>query len=371
MMVAVAAMFIILSVFSGLEDLNKQMIDNLHADITIRPSVGKVLPDMKRLDEVLKKNPAIKAYSSVIEEKVYVKYGDKGEIGYMRAVDQNYILVNPIQKSVFYGNYPDFKVGDEVLLENSLDHRLAIPVGNDTDIFTLYMPKAGEGIINREEDLFNKINVVASGVFPGNEQLNNYIITPLQIGQQLLSLPQDAAYSIVVKLKAPSQTDAVRDDLEKLLGNKVKLTTKAEENAAFWKMINTEKLMIYLIFALVIFITTFNLAGAIIILQLDKLPQYFTLRALGMDRSSLKKVYFYTGGLIVQSGVVTGLVIGSITCWIQMKFGIAMATKEMPFPVKIEWANYILVAALGIGLGTAVSWVFSHYYSPSKNIRNI
>lgn len=68
--------------------------------------------------------------------------------------------------------------------------------------------------------------------------------------------------------------------------------------------------MIYLIFILVIFITTFNLAGAIIILQLDKKEQAKSLISLGFTLAQLRKVYFNTGFLIVLFGVVSGLILG-------------------------------------------------------------
>ncbi len=66
-------------------------------------------------------------------------------------------------------------------------------------------------------------------------------------------MPKNSAYEIAIKLKNPEKADAVKEDLQNKLGNQVTIKTKAEGNAAFWKMINTEKLMIYLIFALVIF----------------------------------------------------------------------------------------------------------------------
>ena len=97
----------------------------------------------------------------------------------------------------------------------------------------------------------------------------SYIVAPLELSAELLGMPKNTAYSVVIKLKDPTKANEVKRLMEKL-GSALMMKTKAEENAAFWKMINTEKLMIYLIFGLVIFITTFNLAGAIIIIQLDK-----------------------------------------------------------------------------------------------------
>jgi lipoprotein-releasing system permease protein len=146
MTVAVTAMFVIISVFSGLEDLNKELISNLHADLTLKSASGKTLKDFDKINSVLKNNKEISNFSRVIEEKVYISYNGKGDIAYLRGVDSAYTKVNPINKDVFYGAYPSFKYSNEVLMENSLDNRLSIPVPSTSDYATIFMPKPGTGI---------------------------------------------------------------------------------------------------------------------------------------------------------------------------------------------------------------------------------
>lgn len=368
MMVAVAAMFIIISVFSGLEDLNREMIDNLHADITIKSKEGKTLKDLGNLENILKKNPKIAHFSKIIEEKIYIDYSGKGDIAFLRGVDQNYTTVNPIDKSVFYGTYPSFKYTNEVLMENMLANRLSIPVGDNSGFATVFMPKAGTGLINKEEDIFNKKEIYTTGIFPGNDQLNSFIIAPIELAQELLQLPNGAAYQIVIKLKNAENADTIKDEIANLSKNKYFIATKKEENAAFWKMINIEKLFIYLIFALVIFITTFNLAGAIIILQLDKKEQAKSLISLGFPLTELRKTYFYTGILIVVLGIIMGLIFGSIICYIQLKTEFFKANEMLPFPVKIIPENYLWVTLTAGIFGFSVSWFFSKINK--QNIRS-
>ena len=361
MMVAVTAMFIIISVFSGLEDLNRDLIANLHADITVKSNEGKTLPDIDKATKILSENTEIAHYSKVIEERVYINFRENGDIANLRGVDSAYIFVNPIDKNIFYGSYPSFKYSNEVLLENKLDNRLAIPVGESSDFASLMMPKPGTGIISKEEDIFNKREIFVSGVFPGNDQLDNTVISPNELTRELLDLPKKSAYTIVIKLKNPDLTDTVKNQLQEKLGTKYLVTTKAEENAAFWKMINTEKLFIYLIFSLVIFITTFNLAGAIIILQLDKKEQAKSLISLGMNLKSLRNIYFYTGLLIVFFGIVSGLVLGTAISYFQITTGLfkAGAGTELAFPVRIRLINYFVVGATAAVFGFLVSWIFS------------
>lgn len=359
MTVAVTAMFVIISVFSGLEDLNKELISNLHADLTIKSSSGKTLKDFDKINSVLKNNKEISNFSRVIEEKVYISYNGKGDIAYLRGVDSAYTKVNPINKDVFYGAYPSFKYSNEVLMENSLDNRLSIPVPSSSDYATIFMPKPGTGIINKEEDIYNKKDILVSGVFAGKDQLDNYIIAPVELTEELLNLPKHSAYQIVIKLKNPENTDSVKQQLISSLGKNIEVKTKEEENAAFWKMINTEKLFIYLIFALVIFITTFNLAGAIIILQLDKKEQAKSLISLGFPLSHLRQVYFYTGVLIVVLGIISGLLIGTGLCYFQQFTEFFKANETLPFPVKIVGKNYITVAVTASLFGFGISWAFS------------
>lgn len=359
MCVAVAAMFVIISVFSGLEDFNKTLIANLHADLTIKSRSGKTLNSFPKIKNVLKNNKEIADFSRIIEEKVYINFNGKGDIAYLRGVDSAYIKVNPINKNIFLGSYPSFEYSNEVIMEHSIANRLAIPVASDKEFATLFMPKPGTGIINKEEDIYNKKEIVVSGLFPGNEQLNNYIIAPIELTEDLLNLPKNSAYQVVIKLKNPLNTDKVKQQLEKVLGKNIEIKTKEEENAAFWKMINTEKLFIYLIFALVIFITTFNLAGAIIILQLDKKEQSKSLISLGFPLSHLRQTYFYTGLLIVALGIFSGLLLGTALCYFQLETEIFKAVEDLPFPVRIVGENYLIVAAIATVFGIIISWFFS------------
>jgi lipoprotein-releasing system permease protein len=361
MLVAVAAMFIIISVFSGLEDLNQDLIANLHADLTIKNAKGKTLSDIDKATKILAKNKEIAHFSKVIEEKAYVRYRENGDIANLRGVDSAYIFVNPINENIFYGTYPSFKYSNEVLMENKLDNRLTIPIGEGSEYATVLMPKPGTGIISKEEDIFTKREIFVSGVFPGNDQLDNTIISPLELVQQLLNLPKNAAYQIVIKLHNPEKADEVKADLMQMLGNKYDIKTKKEENAAFWKMINTEKLFIYLIFMLVIFITTFNLAGAIIILQLDKKEQAKSLISLGMNLKSLRNIYFYTGILIVFFGIICGLILGTAVCYLQINTGFfkAGSNTDLPFPVRVTFMNYVIVTATASVLGVGIARIFS------------
>ena len=66
MTIAVMAMFIVISIFSGLEELNKELVNNIHADLTIKSKEGKLLKNPEEIISVLEKEHAIKDYRTLI-----------------------------------------------------------------------------------------------------------------------------------------------------------------------------------------------------------------------------------------------------------------------------------------------------------------
>ena len=152
----------------------------------------------------------------MIEEKAYINYKGNGEIVYLRGVDSAYTKVNPIDSTVFYGKYPSFKYSNEVIMETQLNNRLEIPVASEDDYAQILMPRPGVGLISKEADIFNK-RTFTTGVFT-NSQMASYIVAPLELSAELLGMPKNTAYSIVIKLKDPAKANEVRNRLMEKLG---------------------------------------------------------------------------------------------------------------------------------------------------------
>ena len=62
-----------------------------------------------------------------------------------------------------------------------------------------------------------------------------------------------------------------------------------------------------------------------------KKDQAKSLISLGFTISDLRKTYFNTGLLIVLFGVISGLILGTIICVVQIQTGIFKATETLPF----------------------------------------
>ena len=91
--VGTAALFIILSGFSGLRTFNYSLLDISDPDIKITATKGKTFIYTDTLQNVIENNTDIAAFSKVIEERVFLKNGEKQQIASVKGVDYNYINV--------------------------------------------------------------------------------------------------------------------------------------------------------------------------------------------------------------------------------------------------------------------------------------
>lgn len=358
-MVATTALFVILSVFSGLEQMNLKFYSNVNPEIKITPAKGKVLPEIKKLEKQLATNDLVADYSKVIEEKIYIDYNGVQDIAYLKAVDANFTKVTRLDTVVYGGDFIDFNYNDNFIVSNGIAQRLQLYI-DTVNPATLMMPKAGTGLIKQESDAFTKTEAYSTGVFILNDQYDKHIFSALGLAQNLLNLDSTAAYAIELKIAGhKNDFSRVKSKLQKELGDQYKIETRQDLDSAFLKVMNIENIIIYLIFTLVIIIACFNLAGTIIIIILDKTKEIQTMYSFGLSRVQIRRIFAYTGLIITTIAMVTGLIIASILGFIQINYGLIMASATIAFPFQFSVINYLIVTGTVMGIGGFVSWLMS------------
>jgi lipoprotein-releasing system permease protein len=124
-------------------------------------------------------------------------------------------------------------------------------------------------------------------------------------------------------------------------------------------MLNTENLVLYLIFSLVIAVTLFTLIGALIMIIIEKKSNLKTMFSLGSDLSDLRKIFLYQGFLICLIGGIIGLFLGIVLTLLQQKFGFIMINANMAYPVRFSIFNIVIVISTIALLGFLASWIAS------------
>ena len=353
------ALFIILSGFSGLRTFSYSLLDVSDPDIKITTTKGKSFLYTSDIHEVLNKNVSINAYTKIVEERVFLEYNDKNEIAYIKGVEENYTSITSIDSVINVGNWLYKEQPKTAVIGNGISRKLSLGILNFGEPLSILVPKPGTGFIN-PLNAFYKIDVQIVGLYSGTEDFESkFVFVSLNDAKELLKFKENQITGIEVKLNNNIDADSFRDEIQAELGSQFKVQTKQQLNEVFYKVINTENFVSYLIFTLIVIIALFNVIGAIIMMIIDKKSNLKTLFSLGATIKEIKKVFVLQGFLLTVLGMSIGLILGIILVFIQQKFGIFMITYNLPYPVEFKFSNLLIVIVTITILGFIASKIAS------------
>ena len=89
-----------------------------------------------------------------------------------------------------------------------------------------------------------------------------------------------------------SQTRIVQDQLKYQLGNEFEVKNRLEQQEFLYKILNTEKLAVFLILLLILIISTFNIVGSLTMLMIDKKNDIITFKSFGVTKREIDLIFF-------------------------------------------------------------------------------
>lgn len=355
-LVATASLFIVLSAFTGLKEFGLSFSNSFDPDLRIEAVEGKTLIIDSLQLAAIKKLPGIEYVSPILEDKVFLSFRDKSFVATLKGVPKNYQNVVEIDSLISSGNWftNDF---DEVVIGAGIARSLSLGVYDYSDFLTLTAPKRNAGV-SLTQNPFNKETALVSGVYFANEDIDKkYLFAKLDLAQRLLQRSQNHFSSIEVKSGKEQNLEQLNAQVSSILNQEVLVRTRAQLNAALYKMLNVENLAVYLIFSLVIIIALFNMIGALVMMFLDKKQQLGIFYAMGLLPKDIQQIFFYLGGLISWAGGVLGIVVGSFLVLVQQYFPFLMVPgTQLAYPVQFELWNFVLVFSTIVFLGTIAAF---------------
>lgn len=360
------ALFVVLSVFSGLKDFSLSFANDFDPDLKVMPLKGKSFEITPTQMEGLQKIEGIKFYSKVIEEKVLFVYRGKEQVAAIKGTDNQYNLVNNIQKSIYTGEWLSAKT-PQVVIGNGISQKLSMGLYDLNNTFEIFVPRPGKGAITSPETAFNKSNLIPVGIYSINDELDSrYVFSDLQLAQDLLEFRHNQISAIEIKTDSLADENNIIAGIKTVFNNTVTVKNRAQLNDSLHKMLNTENTAIYLIFTLVIIMTLFTLAGAIIMIIIDKKDNLKTLYNLGNTVRDIRRIFLLQGTLMTVLGGSFGIVLGIVIVLIQQHFKLIMITENLAYPVRFSLENCALVFLTIAGLGFLASYIASSRVS--KNL---
>ena len=264
-----------------------------------------------------------------------------------------------LEKHIPYGDY-------------RLDENLAIPSGvigagvayylgfsrsDFQEPVNIFIPKE-TGRMTAES--FRSDRVYPLGIFSIQPEFDEaYVMVPLRFSRKLLNRPGMLS-AMELRLREGSDLDRAQDELQALLGDEFKVLNRDQMQAGFLKVMRTEGLFTFLIFALILSIATFTIAGSLTMIMFEKRKNLFTLWSMGTSIQGLRNIILRLGLIISLSGGSIGLFLGSLIVWGQEHFqwiSVGEGYIVDAYPVALEWTDVILVSSTVFALGFLSSWL--------------
>lgn len=338
------ALIIVLSGFSGLKDFSLLYTSYFDPDLKIFPTTGKTITFTASHKEKLLHLKEIVSYSEIIEERVILKFKDKQMPAFIKGVSKNYDQVIHTDSILVYGSWltnNDY----QVVCGNGISRDLSIGVEQTyTNLLQVYVPVPGKGIPSDVTKAFRTESSVNIGIYSVNEELDKkYVFSTVDFARKLLKLTDDKITSIEFKLAPEIEEEVLVNKLMDIFDNKIVIKNRIQLNETLYKMLNTENLASYLIITLIAIVALFNVAGAIIMMIIDKKKNIKTLYNLGATLPSIRNIFLLQGSLMTLLGTLLGLLLGFALLVSQQQFNLLMITPSLPYPIRITVINFIIV----------------------------
>lgn len=352
------SLFVVLAGFAGLKNFTLSFSSIFDPDLKIFPKTGKYITFSDEVANKLSDTDEVAFFSSILEEQVFLNHKQKNHIAYIKGVDEHYPLVCDVDSILVLGNWeiqaPNVVVGATIF------NTLGLGFVDTSSPLQIVVPKSGRGSITQEVKPYRESFVVVAGVYQLTEELDKkYVFSSLSEAQQILGLSSDQVSAIEIRLASHVSEKEVIEKIYQIFGDTVIVKNRMQLNDALYRMLNTENIAIYLIFILVLIIALFNLAGAIIMMILDKRKDLHTLYALGMNVSQMRQLFFLQGTMTSVIGSFLGIIIGMLIVFLQQQYQFVTIGVGLPYPVEIEWINVFLVFFTIVILGVLASWIAS------------
>lgn len=357
------ALIIVLSVFNGFEKLVVSLLNSFDPDLVITAKVGKTFKSTDLNEEGLRKVPGVLYLTEVIEENALLKYKDKQSIVTVKGVSEDYIRMTGVDTMIYEGK---FQLQDGLQDFTVLGYGIASILGTNLNDYlnpiTVYVPRRTSSFSSGMENAFTMESIFPSGYFSIQQDYDvKYAIMPLRFVKKLLEYDQELT-GIELGLDNTADVNSVQKQVQAISGERFSVKNRSQQQEFLFRIMKTEKWVIFMILTFILIIATFNMTGSLSMLILDKKKDIAVLQSLGAGKPLIKMIFLTEGMMISLSGAIAGLLLGTIICLIQMRFGlIKLGSPDSTFviseyPVSMQFTDFIYVFLVVLTIGFLASW---------------
>jgi lipoprotein-releasing system permease protein len=366
------ALVIVLSVFNGFDKLVVSLFSSFNPNIQITASHGKTFNLNDLPLEQIQKIPGILHITEVIEEDALMKYKNNQSIVTIKGVSEAYKQMSGLDTMIVEGTFT-LQDGDKdlTLLGYGVAATLGVNLQDYLNPISVFVPRRDASFSGGFENAFSSDVIFPSGFFQIQYEYDiKYAIMPLRFVKKILAYDKERT-SVEISLTREANLNKIQEQIEKLAGKNFIVKNRYQQQEILYQIMVSEKNYIFMILTLILIIATFNVIGTLSMLILDKKKDIAVLQSLGAGQRLIRRIFLFEGLLISFIGALSGLSLGAIICWVQIRFGLVrLGTEDSSFivnsyPVHMQLPDFILVFITVMAIGLMAAWY------PVYNIKKI
>lgn len=347
--VTTAALVIILSAVNGMTEAIATLYNTVEPDVKITNQAGRYFVIDEAMLRRIKSVAGVEAVSKTLSDQVLIKNLDKQALVSIKGVDRQFDKITRIDSAISEGSYNLYQPGRRsIILGRGVANQLHVNMNVFVNEMAVYSPVRGKTSSLNLEDNLRQVYCTPGGIFLLNNELDErFAFVSLETASELLDRPgQVSALEIACQ---PGSADEVIDQLKQLLGDEFTIKNRYQLNDMLFKSLETEKLATFIILAFILVIATFNIIGAITMLIFEKKNDIKTLYSMGADLSKIRNIFMNEAFLISGIGVISGLLLGLLVCWMQIQFHLVSFGDEyiLPYyPIQLQFKDFAWIFCL-------------------------
>lgn len=313
----VAALIIVLSVMNGFQ---KEITDKIlsatsHIEIS---SPNKVFENVDLIINTAKQNTHVVGVAPYVQGQVMATsqkptMGDGGVSGAMiRGIDLTQEKsVSDFDKKITSGDINSLIKGDfKIAIGSDLAKKFSAKVGDRITIISPEGVVTPAGVIPRIKS-FQIGAIFHLGMF---EYDNGLILANIDDTKALLRLG-DGVTGIRIKVDEPYKAREISYQISKTLKEDAYIDDWTLMHSNFFKALQIEKKMMFIILSLIIAVAAFNIVSTLVMAVTDKRSDIAILRTIGASSKSILAIFMFQGAVIGMLGVIMGVLFGSLVSY--------------------------------------------------------
>ncbi len=354
----VTALITVLSVMNGFEAELRERILGMTSHATVTGQSGQ-LDNWQELDQRLVGYPHIQGTAPFINGQVMIN-AERRVSGTMLSgiLPENEAKVSEVAAKMKEGKLTDLVAGEYgIVLGIELANYLGVVVGDKITVISPQVNSTPAGVVPRMRR-FTVIGTFQVGMY---EYDRNMALIHLDDAAKLFRL-DSAVSGLRIKLDDLFNAPKITHELSQALYNNYYVSDWTLAHSNFFRAIQTEKTVMFIILLLIVAVAAFNIVSTLVMVVTDKRGDIAILKTQGLTSPSVMGIFMVLGAIIGAVGTVIGTIFGvllalnveTIVPAIEKFFNVQFMAADVYYiselPSKLVWSDVYSIAGMAFFL---------------------